>query len=218
MKNLNEVLLQNNYKSVREYIENLSYDELTEMVSEYTGFKIGDKSANECGFWNSEIQYTFDDFLDYLADGRINSKNEVLWYWDISEMQEILESALYEKHPELSSMELKSNYTGVRYSKTIIVDLNEATRLQSLLDQDEVDFKSEDVEEDSILFYSLVEFDDGYKVCIKVCSGQTNCWSEAVLFDDKGIEIGVTEPSFDFIGEYNFSIKKCEYVVNVEAA
>jgi len=102
----------------------------------------------------------------------------------------------------------------MRNEKTITVKQVEIKRLQKLLDQDEVNF-TDGIEMDSTLFNESVRFDNGFSANVKVCSGQTNCWTEAVIFNNEGIEIGVTEPSFELLGEYSFSFEENEYIINV---
>lgn len=105
----------------------------------------------------------------------------------------------------------------MEFEKSIKIKRAVAERLQTLLDQEEIDFEKKDVEEDSLLLCETVKFDNGYTMDFKVCSGQTNCWSEAVLFNESGIEVGVTEPSYELLGECYFLYKQDEYIVNVEA-
>lgn len=102
------------------------------------------------------------------------------------------------------------------YEKNVKLKEIDIKRLQSLLDKEELDFEKEDIEPDSILFNEFFKFENGFMANIKVCSGQTNCWVEAVLFNEAGSEIGVTEPSFDILGEYNFQLDQDEFNITIE--
>lgn len=102
------------------------------------------------------------------------------------------------------------------YTKPVYVPKKEIERLNRLLDvvYDEEDMEKEEVEPDSTLFIRTARFDDGYEVDVKVCSGQANLWSEAVLFDPDGNEVYCTDPTYDNIdGEW--SLESDDTVYNV---
>lgn len=106
------------------------------------------------------------------------------------------------------------------YTKTVFVPKTEIDRLNRLLDvvYDEEDMEREGVDFDSTLFLRTVKFDDGHEVDVKVCSGQHNLWSEAVLFDPEGNEVScVDDCSYDHIdGEWRLEYKDVEYNVIVK--
>lgn len=106
------------------------------------------------------------------------------------------------------------------YAKSVYVPKKEVERLNRLLDvvYDKEDMEREEVEPDSTLFIETARFDDGYEMDVKVCSGQTNIWSEAVLFDPDGNEVCCTEPMYDNIdGEWSLESDDAEYTVVVKA-
>ena len=107
------------------------------------------------------------------------------------------------------------------YTKTIYIPKKEIERLNRLLDvvYDEEDMEREGVESDSTLFIKTARFDDGYEVDVKVCSGQHNLWSEAVLFDPDGNEVScVDDCSYEHIdGEWSLESDDAEYTVVVKA-
>ena len=107
------------------------------------------------------------------------------------------------------------------YTKTIYVPKKELERLNRLLDvvYDEEDMEREGVDFDSTLFLDTAKFDDGYRVDIKVCSGQHNLWAEAVLFDPDGNQVYcVDDGSYENIdGEWNLESDDAEYTVVVKA-
>lgn len=100
------------------------------------------------------------------------------------------------------------------FEKRVTVSKKEAERLQYLLDQEEVNFEAEKVEEDATL---TANFEDGFSADIKVCSGQHNCYVDPVLFNKNGFEVCVGEPAFDLLGEYDFEVAGNQYIVKVEA-
>lgn len=102
------------------------------------------------------------------------------------------------------------------YEQTVKVSKDKAERLQALLDQGEIDFEKEDVEEDATLLTLTANFENGFSADIKVCSGQHNCYVDPVLFNENGNEVCVGEPSFDLLGEYDFEFVGNQYIVNVE--
>lgn len=106
-----------------------------------------------------------------------------------------------------------------RYTKTIYIPKKELERLNRLLDviYDEEDMKREGVDFDSTLFLKTVKFDDDYEVDIKVCAGQHNLWSEAVLFDPNGNQVDcVDDSSYEHIdGEWTLSSDDAEFTVIV---
>lgn len=103
------------------------------------------------------------------------------------------------------------------YEKTIKISKDVVDRMEYLLDQEELDFKEEDIETDTILFYKTVKFEDGCQADIKVCCGQTNAYVDAVLFSKDGQEVQVLEESFKLHGEYTFSYNKIEYNIELVA-
>ena len=81
--------------------------------------------------------------------------------------------------------------------KKIEVKVEELRYWDGLLEKAEIDFEKEELEEDATLFSRTVKFDDGTTAELKVCSGQTNLWSEAVWFDKDGYEICCTDANYD---------------------
>lgn len=63
-------------------------------------------------------------------------------------------------------------------------------------------------------------FENGYSVAIQVVSGRLGepCWTQGVLFDSHGCEIGCTEVSDTFLGEYVLYDDDCgsQYTVLVK--
>lgn len=99
---------------------------------------------------------------------------------------------------------------------SIYIKAEELKEYNRLLAIEEVDFEKEGIKEDSTLKSINAVFSNGYEVDIKVCSGQTNCYVDAILFDDKGYELVVAEPSFELDGQYIFEIDGETYCVTVQ--
>ena len=74
--------------------------------------------------------------------------------------------------------------------------------------------------EDETLSYTAT-FPNGYEADIQCCGvqyweGELNLpWTQGILYDNYGREIQVSEPSDDYFGEWNFSVKKDSYIVFV---
>jgi hypothetical protein len=93
----------------------------------------------------------------------------------------------------------------------------EINRLNDLLNQ-----PNTDIARDGCVFDEEVAFGNGYRIAVRVCAPNTpseeSCWAEAVLFDDDGCELSVTNPDGDSVeGEYVCYDGKDEYIVIVEA-
>ena len=75
--------------------------------------------------------------------------------------------------------------------------------------------------EDTAVIYTA-HFANGTTAEVKCCApdfsdGDDNySWCEAVLFNDKGHQIAVSEPEGDFFGEWEFNLDGDVYYVDVE--
>jgi hypothetical protein len=105
------------------------------------------------------------------------------------------------------------------YTKSVYIPKKELERLNRLLDvvYDEEDMKREGVDFDSTLFLRTVKFDDGYEAHVRVCSGQHNLWSEAILFDPDGNEVScIDDCSYEHIdGDWYFETEDANYTVTI---
>lgn len=50
------------------------------------------------------------------------------------------------------------------------------------------------------LFLTAAKFSDGFEMDIRCCGGKDDSWTEAILYDDTGREVAVTEPCDGFTG------------------
>lgn len=76
-----------------------------------------------------------------------------------------------------------------------------------------------DVRKNGIEFDKEVVFDDGNRMAIQVCGPgdpkSEPCWTQGVMFDADGNELGCTDPGESLAGEYSVTVGENEYVVNV---
>lgn len=67
-------------------------------------------------------------------------------------------------------------------------------------------FACPDVAKDGIEFDREVEFDNGVRMAVQVCGpgdpAAEPCWTQGVLFDPDGSELGCTDVGESFLGEY----------------
>lgn len=107
------------------------------------------------------------------------------------------------------------------YEKTIKIAKKEAERLEYLLDQEELDFEAEGVEEDATLLPLTANFENGYSMEINVCTGQQNCYVDSILYSNQQDNLSprcyVAEPEFGLLGEFYFELNRDKYIVNVVA-
>ena len=105
----------------------------------------------------------------------------------------------------------------MKFEKTIKVKKEQAEKFQALLNMEEVDFEGLGVEEDAILASFTTVFNNGFFIDINVCSGQHNCWVDAILHDIDGQEVVLDEPSDELLGPVSFTYEEHEYCVNLVA-
>jgi hypothetical protein len=71
-------------------------------------------------------------------------------------------------------------------------------------------------------FTITVKFDDGKEMDVKLCGAENpeDIWTEAVLFDENGHQIGMTDPddTKEFFGEWGIEFNGVTYVGVVNSA
>lgn len=76
-----------------------------------------------------------------------------------------------------------------------------------------------DVKRDGVEFDQEVVFENGNRMAIQVCGPgnplEETCWTQGVVFDSDGNELGCTDCGESFLGEYCVIVGDDEYVVNV---
>lgn len=82
-----------------------------------------------------------------------------------------------------------------------------------------VDEPHEDVKKDGVEFDEEFIFSNGNRMAIQVCGpgdpSEESCWTQGVVFDPAGNELGCTDVGESFEGEYHVPVGNDEYVVNV---
>lgn len=104
----------------------------------------------------------------------------------------------------------------MEYTKKIQIEKEYADYLQELLDRENIDFHEEKIGKDSVIDTFTAVFEDGREVDIKVCSGETNCFIDAVIFERNGCEIEAIEPRDSLLEEYFFEVDNVNYIVLLE--
>jgi hypothetical protein len=66
--------------------------------------------------------------------------------------------------------------------------------IDDMLNSENIDFNDEGIKEDEIIEAWTAQFEDGYEMDFKLCAGQTNCFIDIVLFNDKGSEVDCDSP------------------------
>lgn len=61
------------------------------------------------------------------------------------------------------------------------------------------------------------KFKNGFFVDVNVCSGQHNCWVDAILYDPTGKEVVVAEPYDVLLGSTCFEYGGDKYFVDLVA-
>jgi len=105
-------------------------------------------------------------------------------------------------------------FAGPKATKTIRLkpdELKEANRLLALSTQER------DSKEAATLMKWTAKFEDGFEADVKIVNGDSGPWSETVLFDAKGNEVGCTEVGEAILGESLFEVDGRVYEVLVEA-
>jgi hypothetical protein len=76
------------------------------------------------------------------------------------------------------------------------------------------------VKKDGCEYDDEVVFADGFRMAIQVCSSTQPsiepCWTQGVLFDPDGFEVGFTEPGESLLGEYTVQHQDTLYRVVVD--
>ena len=72
--------------------------------------------------------------------------------------------------------------------------------------------------EDNTIIYT-VKFPDGKEMDVKCCGCQAEpSWTEAVLFDDHGYEIGCSDVEEDFDGPWELEVDGVRYITEVQVS
>ena len=104
--------------------------------------------------------------------------------------------------------------TEMTYSGVMLVDARQAEALERFCHE-----PPGDCGRGECLFDVEYVFSNGNRMAIQVVASEEPdeeaCWTQGVVFDLAGNEIGVTSPGDSFLGEYYVWVHEDEYVVNV---
>ena len=103
----------------------------------------------------------------------------------------------------------------MEFKTAIKVEKEKLNHLNSLLSMENIDFHALKIEEDATLETFTANFGNGIEVDIKVCSGQTNCFVDPILFDH-GSEAVTNDTEDQLDGIYLFEYESNTYVVVVQ--
>lgn len=101
----------------------------------------------------------------------------------------------------------------MQYHKTIKVSENLANQMQEICDKADSSTKKDGTE-----FDHDVLFENNFNMAIQVIGAgdEEPGWTQGVLFDTDGNEVGCTEVKDTFLGEYKVTLDGDDYIVNVE--
>jgi hypothetical protein len=104
----------------------------------------------------------------------------------------------------------------MKHEKTLLVEKVKALTFEKYCREP----SAADCGRGEIIFDSEVEFDNGYCMVIQVIASESpedeSCWTQGVLFDENGCELGCTDVGETFLGEYCVSDLGDDYVVEVK--
>ena len=104
-----------------------------------------------------------------------------------------------------------------RFEMVLKVKESNVKSMNAILEMETINFEATGVKEDSTLKSYSVEFDNGFKAVIEVCTGQSNAYVNAVLFNTDGFEVCVLEPAEGLDGTYTFEADEVVYEVELMA-
>jgi hypothetical protein len=97
---------------------------------------------------------------------------------------------------------------------TLIVDQSKYNYLEDLCST-----PHSDIEKDKVIYDNEYQFPNHYRMVVQVVSplspAEESCWTQGVLFDENGNELGSTDVGESFGGEYCVSYEGQDYVVTV---
>lgn len=95
------------------------------------------------------------------------------------------------------------------YTQTITISKKLADKINNLLTTVNEDFGIDET------IIHTANFGNGYEMDIKCCgSDDETAWTEAVLFNN-GSEVCCSEPSDEYLGEWELETRDDKYIVNV---
>ena len=103
----------------------------------------------------------------------------------------------------------------MKFQKSLKVPVEIAEQMEALVAQ-----PNDELDRDEAVFDREVTFDDGKRMVIQVVAPndveEESCWTQGVLLDPEGNELGTTDVGESFLGEYSVPCGDDEYEVTVE--
>lgn len=104
----------------------------------------------------------------------------------------------------------------MKYTGEMKVDTEVAVEMERLCRK-----ADSSISKDCTQFDREFKFPNGFRMAVQVCStldpSEESCWTQGVMFDKIGNELGMTEVGESFLGEYCVMFDGDEYEVNVVA-
>lgn len=107
-----------------------------------------------------------------------------------------------------------------RFEKTVEITASMAEEIRHILEDEPAGYEDCFGSKEPAISVTA-EFDDGHMVDVKCCGvdyeegGSNTGWTEAVLFDAQGFELGFTDVEDYFVGDWELGDGDAEYVVHV---
>jgi hypothetical protein len=96
----------------------------------------------------------------------------------------------------------------VSHERTLELPKREIEGWNALIEAGHIDYDAHGFKEFSTIWCKTVKFEDGFEVDLKVCTDggeDGTAWSEAVLFDENGIEFSHTDVCEGIDGDFFLS-------------
>lgn len=112
----------------------------------------------------------------------------------------------------------------MKYEKTIVIPKEYVSMINNWFTEptDEDNFNDNYMNEDET-YTKTAKFENGYEMDIKICGisdyekgGSNTMWSEAVLFDETGVELTCSEPEDSYFGIWELEYDGDTFVVEVK--
>lgn len=125
-----------------------------------------------------------------------------------------------ESKADILGNEEKGHIMANRYEQTITITKELAEAIRHIL-EDEPANEDECFGSKEPAITVTARFEDGKEMDVKCCgvdyeeSGYNTGWTEAVLFDENGCELGCTDVEDEFLGDWELEHGDDEYVIHV---
>ena len=171
------------------------------------------------------IDEAIQDLAEYYGDGAVEAGEEkdegVLWA--LVELCNRLEPVPASTKSKVKGM-MESEVVSEGDDEPMVATIEIPKRRLDLLNdwlENGCDYEEAGVDPNSHVFSTTAKFPDGIEADLNVCSeeeGSDGFWSEVCLYNDKGQEVALGEPSYGALGgEEEFEVNGNVYVVKIVA-